>query len=162
MYRRYTQGRGETVPVSRNRHTRFRDILILILLLGLAVLAYFAIPAIRNNQSKRESYIQQIQDECGKAVETSQKNISRTAGTESYYSLAVIRSNLHAIISLDEAYVKAYSGRLLSDEQTDTVNTMLTMIRQYYSTAQAGSDTGQFATELQNLLRELQLGLDSL
>ena len=161
MYRRYTQGRGEGVSVSRMRHNRLRDIIILVLLLGLAALAWFAVPAIRNNHAKKDVMVQQIRSECVEAVEVSQKQLSRTAGTSSYYSLALIRGNLRAMQALDEAYIKAYNERLLTDDQNNQINSLLTLIKQYYDNVQAGADTGQFVTDLQTRLRELQQGLDN-
>ena len=162
MYRRYTQGRGEGVSVSRMRHNRLRDILILVLVIALAVLAWFAVPAIRDNNARKSTMITQLQNECNEAVEIAQKQLSRTAGTDSYYSLAMIRSDLHAIQSLNDAYIKAYNSKLIPDELNDQINWILSVIRQYYDIVQAGTDTGLIVTNLLTSLNELKQGLDNL
>ena len=162
MYRRYTQGRGVGASYSRTRYTRIRDILILVLVAALAVLSVFAVPAFRKNASKRNVFVGQIQSECNEAVELAQKKLSRTAGTESYYSLAMIRSNLHAIQSINDAYIQAYSEKLISDDMNDQINGILTLVKQYYENVQAGADTGLFVTNLQTRLSELKQSLDGL
>ena len=154
MYRRYSQDRRENVSISRMRHTRIRDILIVILVLALAVLAYFAVPAIRNNEDKRDTYIQQIRNECEEARETANK-LSSSGGTENRFLLASIRSNLHAIQSLNETYIKAYNEKLLTDDQNDKINSMLTMIKNYYEKGTENTSTELFANEMRNRTNEL-------
>ena len=74
----------------------------------------------------------------------------------------MIRSDLHAIQSLNDAYIKAYNSKLIPDELNDQINGILSVIRQYYDIVQAGTDTGLIVPNLLTSLNELKQGLDNL
>ena len=152
MYRRYSQVGDGSMPLSQVNRNRIKNILILILLAALAAMLVISLPLLKNRDSNRALFIQQMQKECDDAVKDS-STLSRTAGADSAAILSRIRSNVHAIRTVN-SLGSAESGRpLVEDERLLTLQNMVDQYLQYLTT---GMDTGGYTTNLQNALGELQ------
>ncbi len=156
MYRRYSQMNGESVSLSQIKRNRIRNVLILLLVAGLAVLAVFAYPAMKYQKDQRATIIQKMLSECSEAsVRTS--SLSRTGGSESALILAQIRSNLHAIKTLNETYTQG--GRLIREEE---IQGLLDSVDGYLKYLTTGMDTGEYQTNLTTSLDVLLERLNAL
>ncbi len=160
MYRRYSQVNTNTVPVNQIRRNRIKNILILVLLLALAAVLVVSIPAMQKQNSARDLYIQRMQTEISDAVRQT-TTLSRNAGADSAAILARIRSNLYAIRIINELNIaqEGASGRLLQEE---TLSTLQSSIDNYLTFLTTGMDTGEYQTNLQNGLNDLQTTISAL
>jgi hypothetical protein len=155
MYRRYSQVSQPTVSLGQVRRNRIKNILILLLIAALVALATVAVPAVRSRSSARSLYIQRMQNEMASAIRLT-TSLSRNAGANSTAILAQVRSNVYAIgvinsVSIDQEGV---NGRLLQEDQ---ITTLQSSIDNYLAFLTTGMDTGEYQTNLQNALEELQV-----
>ncbi len=155
MYRRYSQVSQPTVSLGQVRRNRIKNILILLLIAALVALATVAVPAVRSRSSARSLYIQRMQNEMASAIRLT-TSLSRNAGANSAAILAQVRSNVYAIgvinsVSIDQEGV---NGRLLQEDQ---ITTLQSSIDNYLAFLTTGMDTGEYQTNLQNALEELQV-----
>ena len=152
MYRRYSQVGDGSMPLSQVNRNRIKNILILILLAGLAAMLIISLPLLKNRDNNRALYIQQIQKECGDAIKDT-STLSRTAGADSAAILSRVRSNVHTIRVLNDLSGAETGRKLLEDERLLTLQNMVDQYLQYLTT---GMDTGGYTTNLQTSLGELQ------
>ncbi len=151
MYRRYSQVGDGSMPLSQVNRNRIKNILIFVLLAAVAALLVISLPLIRNRDSVRALYIQQIQHECQDAYNDT-TTLSRTAGADSAAILSRVRSNIHAIRMVNS--LSGSEGKpLMDDERLLTMQNMVDRHLQYLTT---GMDTAEYTTSLQTALIELQ------
>ena len=150
MYRRYSQTGNGGVPLSQVNRNRIKNVLILLLIAAVAALLVISLPMMRNRDNARALYIQTVQKECKEAYSDT-ATLSRTAGADSPAILSRVRSNVHAIRTVNNLSASD-GGRLVEDERLLTLQNMVDKYLQYLTT---GMDTGEYTTNLQNALQEL-------
>ena len=158
MYRRYSQTGDGAVSSSQRFRNRLKNLLIVLLVLALAALSVWAFPAVRERNGIRGSLIQRIQTECSEAIRQT-STLSRNAGADSAAILARIRSNVYAIRVANMLGNSSGFGYLVSE---DTLMTIQNLVDRYLSYITTGMDTGEYQTNLQNTLTELQAAIDQL
>ena len=151
MYRRYSQVGDGSMPLSQVNRNRIKNILILLLLIAVAVLLVISLPMLKDRENNRALYIQTLQKECKEAYSDT-ATLSRTAGADSSAVLSRVRSNVHAMRTVNNLSA-AEGGRLVEDERLMTLQNMVDKFLQYLTT---GMDSGEYTTNLQNALLELQ------
>ena len=152
MYRRYSQAGDGSMPLSQINRNRIKNILILILLIGIAVLLFISLPLMKNKDNTRALYIQQVQRECKDALSDT-STLSRTAGADSAAVLSRVRSNIHTMRIINNLSGAEGSRQLLDDGRLLTIQNMVDRYMSYLTT---GMDTGEYTTSLQTALSELQ------
>ena len=152
MYRRYSQARDGLPTTGQIRVNRFRNALIILLAAALLVLGFMAIPAMRDRGSQRDLYLQRMRAECDEAIRQT-STLSRNAGADSAAILARVRCNIYAIRTLNTLGNSQGGARMLEDDQ---VLTLQNTVDRYLSFLTTGMDTGEYQTNLQNALTELQ------
>ncbi len=152
MYRRYSQAGDGSMPLSQINRNRIKNILIFLLLAGLAAMLAISLPLIRNRDNTRAQYIQQMQRECKEAYNDA-STLSRTAGADSAAILSRVRSNIHTIRVVNSL---SGSGGNRAPVEDERLLTMQNMVDRYLSFLTTGMDTGEYTTSLQNSLIELQ------
>ena len=160
MYRRYTQVNETVMPVSQLRRNRIKNIIILVLLAATVTMTAVALPAVQSRSGARGLFIQRMQNEISTAVRLT-TSLSRNAGASSASILAQVRSNVYGILAANEMSIgmEGASGRLIPEEQ---LTTMLSSIDNYLAFLTTGMDTGEYQTNLQNSLEDLQLQINTL
>ncbi len=158
MYRRYSQMNGNGVPQSQIKRGRLKDLIILLLLGMLIAAAVIAIPAVRQRGGTHTIYVQRMQSECDEALRQT-ASLSRNAGADSAAILAKIRSNIYAIRLLNSLSTAQGDGALLDE---DRILTLQNTVDRYLSYLTTGMDTGEYQTNLQIALEELQAILSEL
>jgi len=158
MYRRYSQGNGNGLSLSQMKRSRLKDLLILLLAGMLIAALVIGIPAMRQRDGSRSIYIQRMQSEVDEAIRQT-ATLSRNAGADSAAILARIRSNLYAIRMISSLYT-AQGGELLVNE--DRLLTLQNTVDRYLTYLTTGMDTGEYQTNLQISLEELQEELGAL
>ena len=158
MYRRYSQGNGNGLSLSQMKRSRLKDLLILLLAGMLIAALVIGIPAMRQLDGSRSIYIQRMQSEVDEAIRQT-ATLSRNAGADSAAILARIRSNLYAIRMISSLYT-AQGGELLVNE--DRLLTLQNTVDRYLTYLTTGMDTGEYQTNLQISLEELQEELGAL
>ena len=151
MYRRYSQMGDGGMPLSQVNRNRIKNIIILLLVIAVAVLLVISLPMLKDRDNNRALYIQTVQKECKEAYSDASM-LSRTAGADSPAILSRIRSNIHTIRTVNNLSTSGGS-RLVEDERLLTLQNMVDKYLQYLTT---GMDTGEYTTNLQNALQELQ------
>ena len=152
MYRRYSQVGDGGMPLSQINRNRIKNILIFLLLAAVAALLVISLPLIKGRENTRIYYIQQIQKECREA-QSDTSTLSRTAGADSAATLSRVRSNIHTMRAINNLSGADGSGRLLEDAR---LQTMLNMVDKYLTYLTTGMDAGEYTTNLQVSLAELQ------
>ncbi len=160
MYQRYSHVTEKAVSMTQVRRNRIKNILILLLLAALIAMAVIGLPALRSRTSQRDFYIQRMNTEIGEAIRQA-TSLSRSAGADSAAILARIRSNIYAIRVINELSIgmEGASGRLLQEE---TLSLLQSSIDNYLSFLTTGMDTGEYQTNLQNSLNNLQATIKAL
>ena len=158
MYRRYSQAGDGGMPLSQMNRNRIKNVLILLLAAALTALLIISIPLMKDRDSDRLLYIQQIQRECQEAYADT-VTLSRTAGADSAATLSRVRSNIHAVRVVN-SLSSSFGGRtLIEDNRLQTIQNMVDRYLAYLTT---GMDTGEYTTTLQTALTELQLIVNNL
>ena len=152
MYRRYSQVNDGGATQGQVLRNRVKNILLLLLVLAVAALCFFGVPAIRARQEQKALMIQRIQAECDEALRLT-ATLSRNAGADSAAILAKIRSNLYAIRTVNNLSNSSGFGLLLNG---DYLSGLQDQVDRYLSYITTGMDTGEYQTNLQNSLNELQ------
>ena len=152
MYRRYSQTGDGSVSMNQVTRNRIKNGIILLLLIAMAAVLAFSLPVLRTQNETRQLYIQRIQSETAEAVRQT-SGLSRNAGADSAAILAKIRCNLYAIRTVNSAYTAAGNSALVEEER---LTTLLNTVDRYLSFLTTGMDTGEYQTNLQNALNELQ------
>jgi len=158
MYRRYSQTGEGSVSSSRRFRNRLKNLVILLLIMALAALSVWAFPAMQNRNSVRDGMAQLIRNECSEALRQT-TTLSRNAGADSAAILARIRSNVYAIRVLNGLGNASGFGYLVQEE---SVMTIQNLVDRYLSYITTGMDTGEYQTNLQNALTELQTAVNGL
>ncbi len=158
MYRRYSQGSGNNVSLSQMKRSRLKDLLILLLTALLVAALAIGIPALQKQGNTRSIYIQRVQAECDEALRLT-TTLSRNAGADSASILAKIRSNLYTIRMVSAMSVAQGDGPLVDDDQ---ILTLQNTVDRYLTYLTTGMDTGEYQTNLQIALEELQAELNEL
>ena len=155
MYRRYSQVNQPSVSMGQVRRNRIKNILILLLVAALVGVTWVAVPAVRSRGAARTLYIQRMQNEIATAVRLATA-LSRNAAI-----LAQIRSNIYAIGIINEISIgqEGTNGRLLPEERLTSIQSS---IDNYLAFLTTGMDTGEYQTNLQNSLNELQVEISAL
>ena len=156
MYRRYSQTGDAPINSSQRFRNRLKNAIILLLVLALAALSVWAFPAVRNREGNRTGLVQRVQAECGEAIRQT-ATLSRNAGADSAAILARIRSNVYAIRVINALGNASGFGFLVSEE---SVMSIQNLVDRYLSYITTGMDTGEYQTNLQNALSELQTDLE--
>ena len=88
-------------------------------------------------------------------------SLSRNAGANSAAILAQIRSNIYTIGVINDISIgqEGANGRLIQEEQ---ITTLQSAIDNYLAFLTTGMDTGEYQTNLQNSLNELQVIISAL
>ena len=151
MYRRYSQGTADIAPRSQKRISRIKNVLIVLLAAATVALGVIAIPGLKNQQSERAVYLQRMQSECDEALRQT-TSLSRNAGADSAAILARVRCCIYAMRTVNT--LAAQSGpQPMADEQ---LLTLQNTVDRYLAFLTTGMDTGEYQTNLQNGLTELQ------
>ena len=160
MYRRYSQVNQPTASLGQVRRNRIKNILILLLVAALATMTAVALPAVRSRSASRTLYISRMQNEIATAVRLT-TSLSRNAGANSAAILAQIRSNIYTIGVINDISIgqEGADGRLIQEEQ---ITTLQSAIDNYLAFLTTGMDTGEYQTNLQNNLNELQVIISAL
>ena len=160
MYRRYSQVNEVNMPVSQTRRNRIKNILILLLVAALAAMTAVALPAVRSRGSARTLIIQRMQSEINTATRLT-TSLSRNGGASSAAILAQIRSNVYAISAANELSIgmEGAGGRLLQEEE---LTSLTSSIDNYLAFLTTGMDTGEYQTNLQNMLDALAIRVGAL
>ena len=158
MYRRYSQANGTGLSMSQMKHSRIRDLVILVLAGLLVASLVLGIPAMLKQTDIRTLYIQKIQAECDDAIRLT-STLSRNAGADSASILARIRSSLYAIRMISNLNAAEGGGPLVEDER---ILTLQNTVDRYLTYLTTGMDTGEYQTGLQTSLEELQETLSGL
>ena len=158
MYRRYTNVNREGTSVSQIKRIRIRDAVIFLLAAGLIALAVISVPAMRREKEEKSLYIKKMISECSEAKERV-KSLSRNAGADSAQILARIRSHLHGIRTLNETYISRHKTQLVSD---DSIRALMDMVDNYLNYIKKGQDTGEYQTNLQMAVEQLENDLNAL
>lgn len=158
MYRRYSQANGTGLSMSQMKHSRIRDLVILVLAGLLVASLVLGIPAMLKQTDVRTLYIQRIQAECDDAIRLT-STLSRNAGADSASILARIRSSLYAIRMISNLNAAEGGGLLVEDER---ILTLQNTVDRYLTYLTTGMDTGEYQTGLQTSLEELQETLSGL
>ena len=158
MYRRYSQGNPGGVSISQMKRSRLKDLIILVLAALLIAGAVFCIPLLQKQDASRTIYIQRMQSECDDALRQT-SSLSRNAGADSAAILARIRSNLYAIRMISSLNTAEGGGVLVDDER---IMTLTNTVDRYLTYLTTGMDTGEYQTNLQIALEELQAELNEL
>lgn len=158
MYRRYSQANGTGLSMSQMKHSRIRDLVILVLAGLLVASLVLGIPAMLKQTDVRTLYIQRIQAECDDAIRLT-STLSRNAGADSASILARIRSSLYAIRMISNLNAAEGGGPLVEDER---ILTLQNTVDRYLTYLTTGMDTGEYQTGLQTSLEELQETLSGL
>ena len=158
MYRRYSQANGTGISMSQMKHSRIRDLVILVLAGLLVASLVLGIPAMLKQTDVRTLYIQRIQAECDDAIRLT-STLSRNAGADSASILARIRSSLYAIRMISNLNAAEGGGPLVEDER---ILTLQNTVDRYLTYLTTGMDTGEYQTGLQTSLEELQETLSGL
>lgn len=160
MYRRYSQVNQPAVSLGQVRRNRIKNILILLLVAALATMTAVALPAVRSRSASRTLYISRMQNEIATAVRLT-TSLSRNAGANSAAILAQIRSNIYTIGVINDISIgqEGADGRLIQEEQ---ITTLQSAIDNYLAFLTTGMDTGEYQTNLQNNLNELQVIISAL
>ena len=158
MYRRYSQVNDHAMPLSQIKRNRIKNAVILVLIAGIAALTVIAVPALQADREERVLYIRRMQSEWDEAIRQT-STLSRNGGADSASLLARIRSNLYAIRTINNLSINQGSGELISENRiVDLQNT----VDRYLTFLTTGMDTGEYQTNLQNALTELQGLINSL
>ena len=160
MYRRYSSVNQPTANLGQVRRNRMKNILILALVVALGAMTAVALPAVRSRSSTHALYIQRMQNEIATAVRLATA-LSRNAGANSAAILAQIRSNIYAIGIINEISIgqEGTNGRLLPEERLTSIQSS---IDNYLAFLTTGMDTGEYQTNLQNSLNDLQVEISAL
>lgn len=160
MYQRYSRVNEPSMPVSQTRRNRFRNILMILLAAALIASIVIGLPAVQSRASTRALVISRMQNEISTAVRLT-TSLSRNAGASSSGTLAQIRSNIYAISTLNDVNVgmEGASGRLIPEED---LTALLSSIDNYLQFLTTGMDTGEYQTNLQNALDDLQMQVNRL
>ena len=160
MYRRYSQVNQPSVSMGQVRRNRIKNILILLLVAALAAVTWVAVPAVRSRGAARALYIQRMQNEIATSVRLA-TSLSRNAGANSAAILAQIRSNIYAIGIINEISIgqEGSGGGLLPEERMTSIQSS---IDNYLAFLTTGMDTGEYQTNLQNSLNDLQVEISAL
>lgn len=151
MYRRYSQRNDDSLSLTQMKRNRIKDIVILLLAAAVIAMAVFMIPAIREQNEERETYIRRFQVEAEEASRQT-NSLSRTAGADSASILARIRSNIYAVKKLNEHYSSQHGAPLLADPD---LQEMVNMIDRYLAALTTGITTGTYQTDLQATIDQL-------
>ncbi len=158
MYRRYSQANGNAASPGQVKRSRIKDLLILVLAGLLTAALIIGIPAMQKGNGTRMSFIRQMQTECDEAARQT-ASLSRNAGADSASILARVRSNLHAIRIVNDLNAAQNGGSLVPEER---ILTLQNTVDRYLTYLTTGMDTGEYQTNLQNALEELQTELNEL
>ena len=158
MYRRYSNVSEGMVSVSHRTRNRIKDLVILLLVAAVAALCIIGIPAVRKGQDARSLYIQRMRSECDEALRLSSA-LSRNAGASSASTLAKVRSNLVSIRTINSLAVSQGMGELVD---SNSLQDLQDSIDRYLDFLTTGMDTGEYQTNLQNALTDLQYLLNHL
>jgi hypothetical protein len=149
---------GNGVPQSQIKRGRLKDLIILLLLGMLIAAAVIAIPAVQQRGGTHTIYVQRMQSECDEALRQT-ASLSRNAGADSAAILAKIRSNIYAIRLLNSLSTAQGDGALLDE---DRILTLQNTVDRYLTYLTTGMDTGEYQTNLQIALEDLQAELNAL
>lgn len=150
MYRRYSRDSVSGLSVDQRKTLRIKNILILILVVIIAVLCIFGIPALQQKSDNHTLFVQRMRSECDEAIRHT-NTLSRNAGADSAGLLAKIRSNVYAMDVINTLSINqdGNAGVLVS---TGDLSSILTLIDQYQSVLITGMATGEQQTALLNQL----------
>ena len=96
---RYSSRSRLSVSDGGERARRAQAILILILIAGLAVTVFMLVPAMNYRTEAHSDFMDQMWEECKDAVSRTEK-LSNNGASDSYSSLAVIRSEVRVMDTL--------------------------------------------------------------
>ena len=137
----------------RRGGSRLQGIALLLLLALLAAGAVYAVPAVRYRSEAQRYFSARMLTECDDAVSNTTK-LSRTASSNSYSTLAQIRSEVYAMDLLNQMNAGLPGGSFLIPESTLTG--LYSLLDSYNSNLITGIATGDLQTELSGALNALR------
>ncbi len=152
---RYSPRRGGIVvgQTYRRSGSRAQTIAIFVLLAALIAVLIVGLPSIRYRADARRLFAGRMLTECDLAVRQV-TTLSRTSSSNSYATLASIRSELYAMSVLNQTE-QGLSGSPLIEESYFT--NLFYIIDQYYATLITnGTQTGNLQTELTQQINDLR------
>ncbi|MBR4081000.1 MAG: hypothetical protein IKK21_04375 [Clostridia bacterium] len=160
MYRNTAYNRMTTNAGAPRWVTRFKNLLLLFLLVAVILLAVFGGRAMMYRNDANHLFISKIQLECGNAL-TLTNSLSRTAGASSSATLGRIRSHVYAMETINSLSVglEGASGWLISE---DWFTTLYGVLEEYSQKLITGMTTGDQQTALMNALQTLYDQLDTI
>ena len=160
MYRNSAYSRMKSPALTPRWFTRFKNFLLLILLIGVIVLAIFGGRGMAFRSEAKTLFISKIQLECGNALNLT-NGLSRTAGATSSQTLGRIRSHVYAMETINDLSVglEGASGYLIQD---DWFTTLYAVLDEYSNKLITGMTTGDQQTTLLGALQTLYDQLEGL
>ena len=160
MYRNSAYSRMKSPALTPRWFTRFKNFLLLILLIGVIALAIFGGRGMAFRGEAKELFVSRIQLECGNALNLT-NGLSRTAGATSSQTLGRIRSHVYAMETINDLSVglEGASGYLIQD---DWFTTLYAVLDEYSNKLITGMTTGDQQTTLLGALQTLYDQLEGL
>ena len=158
MYRNTGYNRVSAPAAAPRWVTRFKNVLLLLLLIAVVALAIMGGRAMAYRNEAKNLFISKIQLECGNAL-TLTKSLSRTAGASSSATLGRIRSHVYAMETSNSLSVglEGSEGWLISE---DWFTTLYGVLEEYSQKLITGMTTGDQQTTLLGALQTLYDQLD--
>ena len=157
LYGSYTDKSNEVLQTGAGlMRERVRNILIAVLIAGIAALGIIGGRAMAYQTEARSLFVATMQTECNEALSLS-NSLSRTAGASSSATLGRIRANLHAMETANRYHLMLDGRAYLSDE---TFSALYTLLDNYSSRLLTGMNTGDLQGDLQAALEELRAKAD--
>lgn len=160
MYRNSAYSRMKSPAQTPRWFTRFKNALLLVLLLAVIALSVFGGQAMMYRNEAKTLFVSKIQLECGNAL-TLTNSLSRTAGATSAQTLGRIRSHVYAMETINDLSVglEGASGWMI---QEDWFTTLYAVLDEYSNKLITGMTTGDQQTTLLGALQTLYDQLETL
>lgn len=147
----YAGGKGGMM-VGRSGAPRWMITVTVVLLIALVGLAIFGVPAITYRTRSEGTFVNRMLTECGDAL-TLANSLSRSGGAESAATLGRIRSDIHAIDTVNEVRNTLGGGYYVPPY---VFTNLYSIIDSYSNNLKLGNVTMQNLTDLVKGLEELQ------
>ena len=137
--------------------SKIKNVLLLLLVLGLALSLVWGIPAVQSQKNYRGDVIARMETECGDA-QYILAHLSNTGSSSTYAQLARIRSAIYAIDVLNQSYSSLQGASSLVDSQL--LNNVYTLVESYYTALiSSATNTSILLSDLSAALQSLQSAL---
>lgn len=155
LYGSYSDKSSDVLQTSANlMWDRIRNVLVIVLILGIVAMAVYAGRAVSYQSDARELFVKAMQTEMTEALSLS-SSLSRTAGANSNTTLGRIRACVHAMDTINEIHGNLEGGGRYY-VPVETFSSLSTILDNYSSRLLTGLNTGDMQGELQDALEQLQ------